>query len=163
MVLFIKIAAIIALGVWLLPESQQKPEPLDLSELPYLASPHTIPDPPTLYEEAGRQYGVPPALLEAIHQVESGKSGDRCPVSSAGAKGPMQFMPLTWVRYGVDGDGDGDRDICSVADSVHSAANYLAANYAKSGSWREAVYRYNHSWGYVNKVLRIWGEMGGRK
>src|SRR5215211_2435658 len=46
--------------------------------------------------------------------------------SWAGAFGHTQFMPSTFQRLAVDGDGDGRRDImASVPDAVHSTANFL--------------------------------------
>ena len=52
--------------------------------------------------------------------------------SWAGAMGQLQFMPETFVKYAVDGDGDGRRDIWrSYPDAFASAANYL-----KSIGWR---------------------------
>ena len=52
--------------------------------------------------------------------------------SWAGAMGQSQFMPSSFVRFALDFDGDGKRDIWATkADVFGSAANYLA----KSG-WR---------------------------
>ncbi|RCG30586.1 lytic transglycosylase domain-containing protein [Sphaerisporangium album] len=111
-----------------------------------------------LYKVAAAQVcpGLSWTVLAAIGQVESGHGRNNGP-SSAGALGPMQFMPATWKAYGVDGDGDGKSDIWSPYDSVPSAARYLCANGAGLGGakLRSAVYRYNHSWDYVDKVLRI--------
>ncbi|GAA3797219.1 hypothetical protein GCM10022226_15750 [Sphaerisporangium flaviroseum] len=105
---------------------------------------------------AGVCPGLSWTVLAAIGQVESGHGRNNGP-SSAGALGPMQFMPATWKAYGVDGDGDGKADIWSAYDAVPSAARYLCANGAGLGGakLRSAVYRYNHSWDYVNKVLGI--------
>ncbi|GAA0370749.1 hypothetical protein GCM10009530_21130 [Microbispora corallina] len=107
-----------------------------------------------------RSAGVCPGLswtvLAAIGQVESGHGRNNGP-SSAGALGPMQFMPATWKAYGVDGDGDGDADIWSAYDAVPTAAKYLCANGAGQGGdkLRKAVWFYNHSWDYVDKVLSL--------
>lgn len=49
--------------------------------------------------------------------------------SYAGAMGLGQFMPSSWVRYAVDGDGDGQIDLFSnVQDAIHSVANYFVAH-----------------------------------
>jgi membrane-bound lytic murein transglycosylase B len=49
--------------------------------------------------------------------------------SYAGAMGIAQFMPGSYLRYAVDFDGDGRRDIGhSAADAIGSVANYLAAH-----------------------------------
>ena len=46
--------------------------------------------------------------------------------SWAGAFGPTQFMPTTFLRYAVDFDGDGRRDVIdSIPDMVASTANNL--------------------------------------
>jgi hypothetical protein len=100
--------------------------------------------------------GLSWTVLAAIGQVESGHGRNNGP-SSAGALGPMQFMPATWKSYGVDGDGDGERDIWSPYDAVPSAAKYLCVNGAGRGGdkLRKAVWFYNHSWSYVDKVLGL--------
>src|SRR5690606_4940186 len=87
-------------------------------------------------------------------QVESNHGRNNGP-SSAGALGPMQFMPATWKAYGVDGDGDGEADIWSPFDAVPSAAKYLCRYGAGQGGekLRKAVWFYNHSWAYVDRVL----------
>jgi membrane-bound lytic murein transglycosylase B len=46
--------------------------------------------------------------------------------SWAGAIGNMQFLPSVFIKYAVDGDGDGLRDFWgSLPDSLASAANFL--------------------------------------
>lgn len=53
--------------------------------------------------------------------------------SYAGALGQVQFMPSNILKLGVDGDGDGERDLRgSLADAFYSAANYLLAH-----GWRK--------------------------
>ena len=100
--------------------------------------------------------GLSWTVLAAIGQVESGHGRNNGP-SSAGALGPMQFMPATWKSYGVDGDGDGKSDIWSPYDAVPTAAKYLCANGAGQGGekLRKSIWFYNHSWDYVNKVMGI--------
>lgn len=108
-----------------------------------------------LYKTAAtRCPGLSWTVLAAIGQVESGHGRNNGP-SSAGALGPMQFMPATWKHYGVDGDGDGKKDIWSPYDAVPGAANYLCANGAGKGGekLRKSIWFYNHSWDYVNKVM----------
>ncbi|MBB2911838.1 hypothetical protein FHS43_003111 [Streptosporangium becharense] len=100
--------------------------------------------------------GLSWTILAAIGQVESSHGRNNGP-SSAGAQGPMQFMPATWKAYGVDGDGDGVADIWSPYDAVPSAANYLCANGAGRGGKKleKAIWFYNHSWSYVAKVMSV--------
>ncbi len=63
--------------------------------------------------------------------------------SYAGAMGQPQFMPTSYLRYAVDFEGHGRRDIWnSKADVLGSIANYLA----QSG-WRA-----NETWGQTVSV-----------
>ena len=104
--------------------------------------------------------GMRPALLAAVGQVESGHGVNVGP-SSAGAQGPMQFMPATFAAYGVDGDDDGTLDVQDPADAVFSAAKYLCANGGGAGRDGEAgaLYRYNHADWYVAMVQRVADEL----
>jgi len=63
--------------------------------------------------------------------------------SWAGAFGQTQFMPSTYLRLAVDGDGDGRRDLVdSTADALHSTANFLArAGWQTGASWGYEVLR----------------------
>ena len=95
-------------------------------------------------------------VLAAIGQVESAH-GKHLGPSSAGALGPMQFLPSTWAAYGIDGDGDGTADIMSPFDAVPSAAHYLCRSGAARGEagLYDAIFAYNHADWYVRKVLAI--------
>ncbi|WP_237474451.1 lytic murein transglycosylase [Xanthomonas sp. LMG 8992] len=60
-------------------------------------------------------------LLQAGDLRPEGLTG-----SWAGAFGHTQFMPSTYARVAVDGDGDGRRDlVASIPDALASTANYL--------------------------------------
>jgi len=109
----------------------------------------------SIYAEAEAKYGVPRQILAAVHSVESGQRGDTTISSYAGAQGPMQFMPSTFAAYAQDGDGDGVALINDVHDAIYTAARYLAANGGASGNIRGALYRYNHSYSYVEHVLSV--------
>ncbi|MEK7096428.1 MAG: lytic transglycosylase domain-containing protein [Patescibacteria group bacterium] len=106
-----------------------------------------------MYQRAGAAYGVSPALLKAVHIVETGASGSTSRANPSGATGPMQFLPSTFRAYGVDGNGDGVKDICNVEDAVFSAARYLKA--CGYPNVKLALYGYNPSSRYVNKVANL--------
>jgi murein DD-endopeptidase MepM/ murein hydrolase activator NlpD len=107
----------------------------------------------TLWRSAGSAYGVPWQVLAAINKVESNFGRNMGP-SSAGAIGWMQFMPSTWLRWGLDANGDGMADPWSPADAIYAAARYLAASGAPTDISR-AVYSYNHAQWYVDEVLSL--------
>ena len=117
-----------------------------------------------LYQEAATTCpGLAWPVLAAIGQVESGHGSNTGP-SSAGAMGPMQFLPSTFAAYAVDGDGDGVADIWNPADAIYSAANYLCANGAGGGprALYAALYRYNPADWYVLMVMRVAGQLAVR-
>jgi glucose-6-phosphate 1-epimerase len=72
------------------------------------------------------------SLLQAGDLTTDGLTG-----SWAGAFGQTQFMPSTYQRIAVDGDGDSRRDLVhSVPDALASTANYLArAGWQKGQPW----------------------------
>lgn len=106
--------------------------------------------------------GLSWTILAAIGQVES-DHGRNAGVSSAGAMGPMQFLPATFAQYGIDGDRDGRVDINDPYDAVYSAARMLCANGAGRGgqSLWNAIFAYNHADWYVERVLAIARLYGG--
>jgi cell wall-associated NlpC family hydrolase len=78
----------------------------------------------TLIEEAGNTCPeVSPNLLAALLMQESGFSPNA--KSPAGAQGIAQFMPSTWESHGIDGNGDGIRDVWDPEDAIPSSAKYL--------------------------------------
>lgn len=81
-----------------------------------------------LYQSAAADCpGLAWSVLAGVGKVESdhGRSPDL--VSSAGAEGPMQFLPGTWAGYATDGNGDGRADPFDPADAIPAAARYLCA------------------------------------
>ncbi|NHA68775.1 peptidoglycan DD-metalloendopeptidase family protein [Phycicoccus sp. CMS6Z-2] len=107
-----------------------------------------------LYVAAADRYHLPWELLAGVGMEET-RHGAATATSTAGAQGLMQFLPTTFAQYGVDGDGDGRADILDDADSIHSAAHYLAASGAATGpdGIRTALFTYNHADWYVGDVL----------
>ncbi len=100
--------------------------------------------------------GLSWTVLAAIGQIESGDGTNNGP-SSAGALGPMQFMPSTWQRWGITAFGEpGPPDIMNPYDAVPSAARYLcAAGAARPGGLAGAIFAYNHANWYVSEVLSL--------
>jgi membrane-bound lytic murein transglycosylase B len=96
------------------------------------------------YRDAERRFGVPWHVLAAVNYVET-KFGKTQSPSSAGAQGPMQFLPSTWAAYGMGGD------IHDPHDAILGAANYLHANGAPE-DLRGALWHYNPVASYVDAV-----------
>jgi hypothetical protein len=95
------------------------------------------------YRRAGRAFGIRWQYLAAIHLVET-RMGRIRGTSTAGAQGPMQFMPATWAAYGRG-------DINDNGDAIMAAARYLAANNG-ARNIRRALWHYNHSDRYVDAI-----------
>jgi Transglycosylase SLT domain len=103
------------------------------------------------FRKAERRFGVDWELLAAVMYVES-KFGRVRSASTAGAQGPMQFIPSTWAAYGMGGD------IHDPHDAIMGAANYLHHSGSPTND-RRALFAYNHSTAYVDAILRYAGQM----
>ena len=112
-----------------------------------------------IYQAAGIQYGIRWEVLAAINEIET-DYGRNLNVSSAGALGWMQFMPPTWDAYGVDANGDGQKDPFNPVDAIFAAARYLRAAGADKDLYR-AIFAYNHADWYVESVLMRARVIGG--
>jgi soluble lytic murein transglycosylase-like protein len=106
----------------------------------------TPPAPQTLlgyFKSTQARFHVPWQYLAAIEFVET-QFGRVQGLSSAGAEGPMQFMPATWARYGRG-------DVHDQRAAIESAARYLTANGAP-GDMPDALFHYNPSTDYIRVV-----------
>jgi len=111
-----------------------------------------------------RHRAVPPVLGPVLDGVQFARIADTDDGRLDGdrtwdrAVGPMQFIPSTWSRHGVDADGDGVADPQDIEDAALSAAGYLCAggrNLADPGDVRAAILSYNHSTAYLAAVLAL--------
>ena len=96
------------------------------------------------YAEAQRRYGVDASYLASINFIESSFGRNNGP-SSAGAVGPMQFLPSTWANWGQGGN------INDPHDAIMAAARYLV-RYGAPNDMRTAIFHYNLDYDYVDAV-----------
>jgi membrane-bound lytic murein transglycosylase B len=95
------------------------------------------------FKSTQAHFHVPWQYLAAIEFVET-KFGRIHGLSTAGADGPMQFIPATWARYGRG-------DVHDQRAAIEGAARYLTANGAPR-DMVDALYHYNPSIDYVRSV-----------
>jgi Transglycosylase SLT domain len=111
-----------------------------------------------LFQQSAARYcpGMSWTVLAAIGQIESGDGANNGP-SSAGALGPMQFLPSTWAVWGITAFGEpGPPNIMDPYDAVPSAARYLcAAGAGTPAGLPRAIFAYNHADWYVAEVLAL--------
>ena len=123
-------------------EMHSGPIPKNLPDW-HIVQPPPIEELMTYYKEAEAKFGVPWYFLASINLIET-RMGRIRGDSSAGAQGPMQFIPSTWAAYG-------EGDVNSYHDSILAAARYLRAAGAP-GNMPKAVFAYNHDTRYVAAV-----------
>lgn len=110
----------------------------------------------SIFEEAGRMYGIDPNRLKAQAQVESGMNPNA--KSAADAMGLMQLIPPTAKALGVT-------DPMDPRQSIMGGAKLMRENLDRAkGDWRQALLMYHggldrKNWGpltnsYPDKVLR---------
>ena len=132
---------------------RSSPPPAESASVPAGTQPTTYID---LFKASAAQYcpGLSWTVLAAIGQIES-NDGQNMGPSSAGALGPMQFLPSTWQQWGIDAFGQtGPPDIMNPYDAVPSAARMLCADGAAGGGTAlyNAIFDYNHADWYVREV-----------
>ena len=110
-----------------------------------IVAPPPAPSVLAAHQTAAKELGVPWEVLAAIHLVET-RMGRIRGTSTAGARGPMQFLPATWAQYGAGGD------IENLTAASKAAARLLKRNGINRDP-RAAVWSYNHSYAYVDAVL----------
>lgn len=106
--------------------------------------------------------GLPWQVLAGIGTVESGNGTSEAPgvhrgANAAGAEGPMQFEPATFVAYDEPTPPGGafPPSPYDPVDAVYAAARLLCTDGAGRGHLQGAVYDYNHSRQYVAEVLAV--------
>ena len=104
-----------------------------------------------IYQAAGVEYGVRWEILAAINEIET-DYGRNLNVSSAGAVGWMQFMPVDLGHLRRRRQPRRPADPYNPVDAIFAAARYLRAAGADQ-DLRRAIFAYNHADWYVDSVL----------
>jgi Transglycosylase SLT domain/Peptidase family M23 len=104
-----------------------------------------------IYQACGTEYGIPWEVLASINKIETA-FGTNTNVSSAGAVGWMQFLPSSWEAFGLDANGDGEKDPYNPVDAICAAAHYLKLAGGNKDLY-QAIFAYNHADWYVQEVL----------
>ena len=85
--------------------------------------------------------------------------------SGSGAFGYPQFLPTSYLRYGVDGNGDGRVSLYDMDDAAASCARFLAENGWKPGltlaEQRRVIWQYNRSDAYIDTILALHRDLAG--
>jgi membrane-bound lytic murein transglycosylase B len=110
-------------------------------------------------------------LLAALSIIDGGHIHAANMLGSwAGAMGQPQFMPSTFVRFAVDGDGDGRKDIWhTLPDVFSSAANFLSeSGWQGDRTWGREVkipagFDLDLTGKDVQKSLAAWQALGVRR
>jgi membrane-bound lytic murein transglycosylase B len=84
--------------------------------------------------------------------------------SYAGALGFSQFVPSSVLKFGQDGNKDGQINLYQHVDAIESVANYLKEHGWKPGLGRDKAFRvllsYNHSKYYADTILKVAERLG---
>lgn len=104
-------------------------------------------------------YGLPLDGSDGTALVRDTDHGslDRDPAYDR-AVGPMQFIPSTWRRVGVDANGDGAKDPQNIGDAATATAVYLCSgpgDLTDDSTLTAAILRYNNSMDYAERVTSI--------
>jgi hypothetical protein len=113
-----------------------------------------------LYQQAAARFGLDWPVLAAVGRVETnhGRAANGCAPNSAGARGPMQFLPATCAHAAALA-GISHPDVCDAANAIPAAAAYLKSNGAPN-DWQRALHRYNPVDWYPPLVLS-WAQRYG--
>jgi membrane-bound lytic murein transglycosylase B len=84
--------------------------------------------------------------------------------STSGAFGFPQFLPTSYLRHGVDANGDGRVSLYDMEDAAASCANYLA-HYGwradlSTAEKRGVIWQYNRSNPYIDTILTLARHLG---
>lgn len=107
----------------------------------------------TLSSYCRRHPKFEPHAIAALSMADRGIISTNTRGGPSGELGHMQFLAGNWMRYGVDGNGDGRADPYNAADALASAANMLRQN-----GWQPGQPFANGTRNF--RVLSVWNDSG---
>ncbi|WP_200844275.1 lytic murein transglycosylase [Rhizobium sp. 18065] len=104
-------------------------------------------------------------LIAALKMLQNGDVSNKNLMGSwAGAMGHTQFIPSSYLLYGVDADGNGEKDIWhSIPDALATASNLLAKNNWQTGKtwgYETVVPKGGSTYAGQTKTLAQWQALG---
>lgn len=119
----------------------------------YLGGTSVVDGAVTLSSYCRRHPRFEPHAIAALSMVDSGVLSRSTKGGPSGELGHMQFLAGNWLKYRVDGNGDGVADPYNAVDALATAANMLARNGWRRGEpFGEGTHNYN--------VLSVWNDSG---
>lgn len=107
----------------------------------------------TLASYCRRHPRFEPHAIAALKMVDQGLLTSKTRGGPSGELGHMQFLAGNWMRYGMDGTGDGRADPYDAVDALVSAANMLKRNGWRAGQpYGEGTHNF--------EVLKVWNDSG---
>lgn len=119
----------------------------------YLGGTSVVDGAVTLSSYCRRHPRFEPHAIAALQMVDAGILSPSTKGGPSGELGHMQFLAGNWLRYRVDGNGDGVADPYNAVDALATAANMLAQNGWRRGEpFGEGTHNFN--------VLSVWNDSG---
>ncbi|TNF23316.1 MAG: lytic murein transglycosylase [Rhodobacteraceae bacterium] len=107
----------------------------------------------TLASYCRRHPRFEPHAIAALNLVDRGIISANKQGGPSGELGHMQFLAGNWLKYGIDGNGDGRADPYDATDALASAANMLSLHGWRAGApFGEGTQNF--------RVLSAWNDSG---
>ena len=119
----------------------------------YLGGTSVVDGAVTLSSYCRRHPRFEPHAIAALSMVDDGILSPNTKGGPSGELGHMQFLAGNWMKYRVDGNGDGRADPYNAVDALATAANMLRRNGWQPGQpFGEGTRNFN--------VLSVWNDSG---
>jgi lytic murein transglycosylase len=134
----------------------------------YMGNANTLSAVATLAYDCRRPEYFTDQLYAMLKLIQNGTLSASSVGAMHGEIGQTQFLPLNVLKYGVDGDGNGQIDLRSRADALASTANFLRAHGWSAGAGYQpgqpnfgAIQGWNAASVYQKAIAIIGAEIDG--